>query len=301
MHIPPAMLHGQICPVTAAVSVLGVAGAAYVATKSKQKPSASRFGAIAALIFAGQMMNFPVLNGTSGHLLGGVLASALLGIPFGILAMTLILAIQSLVFSDGGLTTLGANVLNIAIVGAGIGGWFYSKLSDKQPAQSISQMSSLAFASWLSVVMAAFACSVELAVSGTVAFSTVTAAMIGVQAVIGIAEAVLTVAMYRVFSAGRNFELSKGSVKTPLLAAILIGLMLSPLASSFPDGLGWIAQKYQFLHEAAPAFVSPLADYTIASMGTGWVSTGLAGMIGVLLTFSLGWFIGKGICVYHRG
>ena len=110
MHIPNSMLQGAVCPVTALVGVLGVAVAALKAFWSEHKPSAARFGAITALIFAGQMMNFPIQDGTSGHLLGGVLAAALLGTPFGILSIALVVTIQCLVFSDGGFAVLGANI-----------------------------------------------------------------------------------------------------------------------------------------------------------------------------------------------
>ncbi|NLF86773.1 MAG: cobalamin biosynthesis protein CbiM, partial [Lentisphaerae bacterium] len=85
MHIPDSMLHGGICPVTAAVSSIGIATAAYSARHAKTPPA--RFAAVTALIFAGQMMNFPVMDGTSGHLLGGVLAASLLGTPLGVLSV----------------------------------------------------------------------------------------------------------------------------------------------------------------------------------------------------------------------
>ena len=137
MHIPNSMLQGHVCPVTAGVSILGIAIAAFKAISSKNKPAAARFGAIAALIFAGQMMNFPIQSGTSGHLLGGVLASALLGIPFGVLAMALVVTIQCIVFSDGGFSVLGANILNMALIGAGLGGvlhlLFFGKLYWNKP------------------------------------------------------------------------------------------------------------------------------------------------------------------------
>ena len=112
MHIPDSMLQGAVCPVTAAVSVAGVLAAAWLVMKAEHKPTAGRFAAVVALIFAGQMMNFPIMDGTSGHLLGGVLAAAVLGTPLGVLAIALVVTIQSLVFSDGGVNVLGANMFN---------------------------------------------------------------------------------------------------------------------------------------------------------------------------------------------
>ncbi len=122
MHIPQNLLDGRICPVPAAVSGLCLAGAAFAAYRSAEKPDALRFAAVSAFIFAAQMMNFPISGGTSGHLLGGVLASALLGVPFGVLALALVVALQAVVFADGGLNVLGANILNMAVIGTGLGG-----------------------------------------------------------------------------------------------------------------------------------------------------------------------------------
>ena len=144
MHIPDSMLQGAVCPVTLALGAAGVTVAATFAVRSANKPSAARFAGVAALIFAGQMMNFAIPGGTSGHLLGGVLAAALLGTPFGVLAMTLVLAVQALLFGDGGLLALGANVVNMALLGVGIGG-----LLRRPQLGQIGQAALLAAGGWL--------------------------------------------------------------------------------------------------------------------------------------------------------
>jgi cobalt/nickel transport system permease protein len=285
------MLGGTICPVTAAISTVGVAGAAWAAARSKTKPNAARFGAIAALIFAGQMVNFPVQNGTSGHLLGAVLASALMGTPFGILAMAFVLLIQTLIFADGGLSALGANVLNMAIIGAGIGGILFKQMTKASSKQPVVQSLSLGLTAWFSVVMASLACSIELALSGTVPFSRVAGSMVNIHALIGMGEAVLTVALYHAFVTEPLKTSSKWGIGAPLVSALLIGFMLSPFASSFPDGLEWVAARYQFLHESAPSFVSPLADYAVPFVQHEFFSTALAGLMGVLVTFFGAWLL----------
>ncbi|MFH1877354.1 MAG: energy-coupling factor ABC transporter permease, partial [Candidatus Omnitrophota bacterium] len=289
MHIPNSMLHGTICPVTAVVSAIGVVAAFFFALISKKKPSAARFGAITALIFAGQMMNFPIQNGTSGHLLGGVLASALLGVPFGILSVAFVVVIQCVLFSDGGFTVLGANVLNMALIGAGLGGIIQLALSGKKEQGSFRYSAGLGIAAWLSIMMAALSCGIELSISGTIAFSRVAPAMLGVHALIGIGEGILTVAAYRVFAGEPARADEKMSAAFPLVSAGVIAAILSPLASGFPDGLEWVAAKYQFLHEAAPSFVSPLSDYAVSSIGNEAVSTGVAGLAGVIVTFLIAW------------
>ncbi len=293
MHIPSSMLHGAVCPVTALVGVLGCAAAALRAFWSQHKPTAARFGAITALVFAGQMMNFPIKDGTSGHLLGAVLAVSLLGIPFGILSIALVVTVQCLVFSDGGFTVLGANILNMAIIGAGLGGLINSYLVKRFPARSGRYAVGLGLTAWLSVMLAALACSIELAVSGTIAFHKVAGAMLATHALIGIGEGLITVAVCFVLSAGPISASPKRSVTVPLVASGIIAAMLSPFASGLPDGLEWVAEKYRFLHEAAPSFVSPLADYTVPSINNEMLATGIAGLLGVIITFSIAWSLAK--------
>lgn len=291
MHIPDAMLQGAICPVTATVSVVGVLAAAWWAMKSERKPSAGRFAAIVALLFAAQMMNFPVMHGTSGHLLGGVLAASVLGMPLGVLAIALVVTIQSLVFADGGVTVLGANVFNMALLGAGVGGWLQQRLVG-----SLGQYAATAVAAWGAVMLAALAVSVELALDGQVAFGSVLAAMLGTHALIGVGEALITVAAVALLANrwGHHAE-GKAPVAVPLLTAALVGLLLSPFASGFPDGLEWVAGQYQFLHESAPAFVSAMPDYSVAAISNASLSTGLAGLAGVLICFTLGFGLLRGL------
>lgn len=287
MHIPQSLMQGTICPVTAVLSGLCLAGAAFAAYRSAEKPAALRFAAVSALIFAAQMMNFPVSDGTSGHLIGGVLAGALLGIPFGVLALALVLTLQALVFADGGLTVLGANLLNMAVIGAGLGGLLRAVLLDKLPATGTQRWIATALAAWASVMLASLACAVELALAGVLPLEKVVPAMLGVHALIGVGEALITCAAVALF----NRPAAIGAVPAthrfvaPTLVAVVIALCLSPFASSFPDGLEAVMAHYQVLHEAAPLFVTPLADYQVAGVDSGMLSTGLAGLMGVLLTF----------------
>jgi len=293
MHIPNGMLQGGICPVTAAVSVAGIGLAAFKAFFAKAKPSAAKFAAITALIFAGQMMNFPINDGTSGHLLGGVLAAALLGIPFGVLSMALVLTIQCLVFSDGGFTVLGANILNMAVIGAGLGGVIHGFFLNRFKSGAGQYAVGLAFAAWFSLILAALACSIELAVSGTIPFFKVIGAMLGTHAFIGIGEALITVVACFALSAKSTIASQRKSATVPLVASGIIAFVLSPFASGLPDGLEWIAAKFNFFHEAAPAFVSPLPDYSVPMISNEILTTSLAGLAGVIITFLTAWMVAK--------
>ncbi len=288
MHIPDSMLQGSVCPVTAVMSAAGIAAAAYLCHKSKDRPTAASFGAITALIFAGQMMNFPIMNGTSGHLLGGVLAASLLGTPFGVLSIALVVAIQSLFFSDGGVTVLGANILNMAILGAGVGGVLRSRLAAQWKGAQGKYLAT-ASAAWFSVVLASLAVGIQLAIDGQIPFLKVVPAMVGTHALIGVGEALITCAAYALFSAGMMSKKTNSHVIAPLTSAVVVSLLLSPFASGFPDGLEWIAEKYNFLHESAPAFVGPLSDYAVPSLSNEAVSTGVAGLAGVVVSFAAAW------------
>ncbi len=288
MHIPNEMLNGLICPVSAALAVTGIAVAAHAARKSETRPSASRFAAVAALVFAAQMLNFPVQDGTSGHLLGGVVASGLLGVPFGVLALALVVSIQALVFADGGLLVLGANVFNMALLGAGVGGL----LNEALRKSGLHRHLSLLLSAWMSVLLAAIACSVELAISGTIEAGRVLPAMLGVHALIGVGEAVLTLVLVLAFS-NKSVTAGRWDFAAPFLGALLAATMLSPFASSHPDGLEWVAEQYGFLKEGAPLFVTPLADYALPMISDAALSTALAGFIGVVLVASAGMLLGR--------
>jgi cobalt/nickel transport system permease protein len=289
MHIAQNLMQGAICPVTAVLSGLCLAGAAFAAYRSLEKPAALRFAAVSALIFAAQMMNFPISDGTSGHLIGGVLASAFLGIPFGVLALTLVVTLQALVFADGGLNVLGANVLNMAVIGAGLGGMLRWSLLQKLPAGGARVWIATGLAAWASVMLAALACSVELALDGVLPLAKVVPAMLSVHALIGVGEALITVAALALLDRPVAVSASPATHRfaAPGLAALLIALCLSPFASSFPDGLEAVLAQFQVLHEAAPLFVTPLADYQVAGVDSEMLSTGLAGLLGVALTFAI--------------
>jgi cobalt/nickel transport system permease protein len=153
-----------------------------------------KMGMAASLVFAAQMFNFPVSQGTSGHLIGGVFASVILGPFAGAIVIAVVLAVQSLFFADGGLLALGANIINMALVAA-LGCYFiYFWLKKIVP-----EWLAVLTAAWISVLLASFLCALELGFSGTIPFAAVIPAMVKVHSVIGIAEGLITLALIQLF------------------------------------------------------------------------------------------------------
>jgi cobalt/nickel transport system permease protein len=190
MHIPDGFLSASVVLSTCAVS-FGVLGFCLkkAATRLKDR-MVPLMGVMSAFIFAAQMLNFPVVSGTSGHLIGAVLAAVLLG-PFGaVLVVSVVLIAQCLFFQDGGVTALGANILNMAVLGC-LSGYFVYKAALWRKTHGCI-LFGVALASWVSVGIGALAASLELAFSGTVPLSGVLPAMIGIHALIGVGEAILT-------------------------------------------------------------------------------------------------------------
>lgn len=193
MHIPDGFIDA---PTSAAAGVVAAGGLAVCLRRSadaledKQAPMA---GLVAAFLFAVQMLNFPVVGGTSGHLLGGVLAAVLVGPWIGALCVSVVLVIQAL-FADGGLTALGLNIVNMALVGAILGYGIFLLVRRLAPATRSGVVVASGVAALLSVLLASAAFSLEYAIGGTGGASVgrVAAAMIGVHIPIGIGEAIIT-------------------------------------------------------------------------------------------------------------
>lgn len=160
-------------------------------------------GVLAAFIFAAQMLNFPIAGGTSGHFLGATLAAVLLGPWLACLVMTVVLAAQALAFADGGITALGANVLNMGVLGAVLAGSVIGAGLRVLPRTRSAYLGLVGAAAWVAVMVGAAATSVELGVSGTVPLVVTLPAMLGVHALIGIGEAAITVAAVSAVLASR--------------------------------------------------------------------------------------------------
>lgn len=203
MHIPDGFLNVATVATTTAISAGGVANAVRVTGKKLGEKQVPLMGVLAAFVFAAQMLNFPIAGGTSGHFLGAALAAILLGPWTGVLIMTCVLVGQCLIFQDGGLLALGANVLNMGIIGS-FGSYyayrlFTSLLGDSRRSRLIGGFAG----AWVAVFLASTACALELAISGASPLGVVLPAMAGVHALIGIVEGLITVAVLSAVMATR--------------------------------------------------------------------------------------------------
>lgn len=191
MHIPDGFLSPKVCAVTWLISLCGLGVCLRKVSANLKDKMIPLMGVMSAFLFAAQMLNFPVIGGTSGHLLGGVLASVLLGPYAGAIVLTCILTVQCFIFQDGGLTALGANILNMALIGA-MGGYLIYKIISKLFRDNKGIVIGAMIAGWFSVAAAAGFCAIELAFSGISPIKIILLAMAGLHSVIGIAEAVIT-------------------------------------------------------------------------------------------------------------
>ena len=210
MHIPD----GFVSTGTAAATWLASAGSVGYAVRRVNRELNERqiplMGVTAAFVFAAQMMNFTVAGGTSGHLLGGALVAILLGPWAGMLVLTSVLAVQALLFQDGGLLALGANVFNMAVVGVLVGWVVYTTLRRLLGDRTWATMVSGFAAAWLSVFVASLVAAAELAVSGTSPWLVALPAMGLVHALIGIGEGLITVGVLAFLRVARPDLLALG-------------------------------------------------------------------------------------------
>lgn len=202
MHIPDGFLDVKTW---LSATVLSAGALSYSVIKTREELSdrqVPRLGVMASFIFAAQMINFPIAGGTSGHLLGAALATTLLGPWSASIVMATVLIIQCFIFLDGGLTALGANIFNMAVIGVLVSAGT-CLLLNKLIKGKTSSLIYVFIASWASVMAASLAATIELAVSGTVPFVVAFPAMMSIHALIGIGEGLIsTVVVLAVLKAG---------------------------------------------------------------------------------------------------
>ncbi len=298
LHIPDGFLSLPIAILCWLLTAITLSVAVRKAQETFDDRLIPLAGIMAAFIFAGQMINFPVAGGTSGHLVGGALAAIMLGPWLALLVMTAVISLQALLFQDGGLVVMGANILVMGVIPVMVGYGFYRAVVEKS--RRFKQISTV-LSAWLSIMAAAFVTALFLGFSGTSSFRIAIPAMLGVHALIGIGEAIITVAALNFVMRTRPALLEtsaeaggRGWIVAGLALALLV-VLLAPYASASPDGLERVASLNGFIGTAVDSPYQLLPDYSIPGLGNTGLSTILAGMIGTLLVaavaFGLAWIV----------
>jgi len=292
LHIPDGFLNTTVAVVSWIITIIFLAVAVKKSKEELNERQVPLMGIMAAFIFAAQMINFPVAGGTSGHFLGGALAAIVLGPWAGMLVMASVVGVQALLFQDGGLLVMGANILNMGILTTLIGYGLYRAVSGKD---KLVRYGVVVLAAWLAVMAGALATSAQLWMSGTSPAQFVFPAMIYVHALVGIGEALITVGALAFIERVRPEIVSEKKVterggKTWIIVGVVISLLvvlISPFASGNPDGLERVAEDLNFLSVGLDAPYEILPDYTIPILGDSGISTITAGVVGVLCVIAI--------------
>ena len=314
MHIPDGVLDPRVAVATGLVGAAGLAYGLRVVERQLGERTTALMGMCSAFVFAAQMVNFPVGPGVSGHLLGGVLAAVILGPWAGSVAMASVLIVQCFLFGDGGLTALGANFVNMGLIGS-VGGYAIYRPIRRWLGGKRGVLIGAMAAAWFAVLLAAGACAIELSLlGGRTTFMHVLSWMGLVHAAIGLGEALITGMVVRLVlltrpdlidpdlaGAGdiRGGSPHRGWVEATvagLAIALAVAVFLAPFASESPDGLEYVASVTEaFSEEASPVISAPLPDYELPLAGSEnvRVATALAGLVGTLVVFGFGWGLAR--------
>ena len=301
MHIPDGFLSAAVSILLWGISALVIAFALRRVNRDLGERQVPMLGVLAAAIFAGQMLNFTVAGGTSGHLMGTALATILIGPWAAVLVMTTVVGVQALIFQDGGLLALGANIFNLAIVGAAVSYFVFQTFTRLAGGKRWSIFVSGFLAAWASIFIASLAVGLQLALSGTSPANIAVPAMAAIHALIGVGEGLVTVGVLAFIQASRPDLVQSGRRRTVGGSAIWIaGLLLaiglavlSPIASSRPDGLEWVAGQQGFLNTAREPLYSLLPDYLFPGVGSKAAATVIAGILGTLIVFGVAFALAR--------
>jgi cobalt/nickel transport system permease protein len=258
---------------------------------------------VASFVFAAQMVNFPVAFGVSGHLIGGVLAAVTLGPWAGLCVVASVLIVQCLLFGDGGLTALGANLINMGLIGS-VGGYLIYAPIRRWFGGRKGVLIGGMLAAWFSVILAAAALAVELGASGHRGFPRILGWMVLVHAAIGVGESLITGLVLRLLLLARPDMIHECTYRQSSISsrwgqnalaglgvALAVAVFIAPFACQWPDGLEYVGDQLGIApREVGVRIEAPIPDYQLRTLGS--ISLGLAtafaGVVGTLVVFALG-------------
>lgn len=293
-HIPDGFLSPAVLAGTAAASAAALAVAAARTRRQLDDRRAPVLGALTAFVFAAQMLNFPLGAGASAHLLGGVLVAVMAGPWAGMLVLFSVVLVQALLFQDGGIAALGANTLNLAVIGAGGGyvayRWQLALYGDGR----MGRLTAAGGAAFLTTLVTGLAVGLEVGLSGLVPMDVAVLTIGGAHVLVAAAEAVLTVMILSAVLRSRPALLrdrapaaSGRMAVAGVTAAAAVAAVAVVRASSRPDALERAGEALGLESGPVPAF-SPMPDYTVA-VGGPW----LAAAAGLITVFAVGWAVAR--------
>jgi cobalt/nickel transport system permease protein len=294
MHIPDGFL---AAPVWLSLDAAGLPLVGYLARRAQREADEAKvplLGVMGAFVFAAQMINFPVGVGTSGHLLGAALLAVTLGPAAAGVVMAAILAIQALIFQDGGVLALGANVVNMAVAGVAAGYLPYRLWGGGG-----FRRAAIFLGGFLSVLVGAVLAIAELLLSGVTIPRAVLWVSLGLFGVTGLLEGAITVAVVQGLEA-LGIRLARPAtpalrrgLAAVALAAVLLAAVGVLFASTHPDGLEKLARTIGLEARARTLYATPLADYSLRWLGSSWVAQATAGLLGLALIWGLAVAVGR--------
>lgn len=304
MHIPDGFLSIQVSIFLWLVTILVVGYALKRVSADMGERQVPVMGVLAAAIFAGQMLNFAVAGGTSGHLIGAAIATIILGPWAAVLVLTCVISIQALLFQDGGLLVLGANIINMGVIGVSVSYMVYRSTLRLTGGRSWGIFVGGFAAAWCSVEVSALGTALELALSGTSPANIAIPAMGGIHALIGIGEGLITVGALVFLNASRSDLLKTNAGRqahTNLVwvAGLILALLLaiaSPMASKHPDGLMWVAGQYGFLSNEQNPIFKLIPHYVFPGVKDKTLATILAAILGTVIVF----IVALGVAYFRR-
>jgi cobalt/nickel transport system permease protein len=297
LHIPDGFLSAPVAILAWIVTIAFMVVAVRRASREFDERLVPLMGVLAAFIFAAQAFNFPVAGGTSGHFLGGALAAILLGPWPALLVMAAVIGLQGLIFQDGGLLAMGANIFVMGIVTVWTGYFVYQAL------ERFNRYVAGFAAGWLSVVLAAVVTAFMLALSGTASLGVVLTAMTTVHMLIGVGEGLITVGALALVKAalpgmfGEQVTGRKTDATTiiagGIVLALVVGIVAVFFASPSPDGLERVAEDTGFLETAQAAPFEIIPDYVVPGVSSETLAGVIAVVLGTLLLFAVGYAIAR--------
>ncbi len=296
MHIPDGFLSAPVAAATWAGAAGALAWGLRAEARQRDQAPAGTLGALAAFVFASQLVNVPLLPGTSGHLVGGTLAAAIVGPWHGLVVMAVVLAVQALLFQDGGITAFGANLLAMGGMGA-LGGYAVAAFVARLWPGVRGRVAGSVLGAFVATLAGAALIAMTLAASGLYPAAAVMPVLLSFHVPIALVEAALTGAILATVVRWRP-DIVRGlqgvrSSAAPVLGLLVVALAVAafagPFASPDPDALESVAERLGFASAARGLWPAPSPDYVLPWLAVGRLAAGIAGVVGTLAAAALAW------------